>query len=475
MTSSFFRIALAAVASLALAGAANGATLARYVLLGADGAPVVRAITDGDVCPMLSIDGRRVRMALRAAPATLPLRPTASTPAESKPAAFPVRVCERTLPRFVRRARLDGVALPLPPRRVERILVIGDTGCRLKAADKAFQPCNEPGAWPFAEIARRAAAWKPDVVLHVGDYLYRENACRPDMPACAGSAWGYGWDAWRTDFFDPATPLLAAAPWIVDRGNHENCERAGQGWWRLLDVRPLQPGRDCVDPAKDFDNDDAPPYAVPLGGGAQVIVADLTIAGTKPLADDDPRKAQFERDYDAIAALSRRGTFTFLTDHKPILGVGANEKKGQIALYPGNGAIQSAFAARDANLLPAGVDVLLSGHIHLWEQASFAGKAPSQFIAGFSGTQEDIVPLPRELPAGFEVAPGLHADRFSSWIDGFGYMTLERAGARRWHVRIWSREGEVVNLCEIDGRRSWCETPQVSVHEPGAAISPPAG
>jgi hypothetical protein len=464
MTRLFRIAALAAFLALGMSAAVQAATLARYVLLGEDGAPVARVITDADACPVLSIDGRRVRMALRAGPETLPLRRTASAPEESKPSVFPVRVCERTLPRTARRARLEGQLLPLPPRRVERILVIGDTGCRVKAADKAYQACTRPNAWPFAEIARRAAAWKPDVVLHVGDYLYRENACPPGNPDCGGEAWGYGWDAWRADFFDPAAPLLAAAPWIVDRGNHENCDRAGQGWWRLLDVRPLVPGRDCADPARDFDNDDAPPYAVPLGAGAQVIVADLSIAGTKPLADDDPRKAQFERDYDAIAAFARHGTFTFLTDHKPILGAGASEKAGEIKLYPGNRAIQSAFAARDPALLPAGVDVLLAGHIHLWEQASFAGKAPSQFIAGFSGTQEDIVPLPRQLPADFEVAPGLHADRFSSWIDGFGYMTLERAGVRRWHVKIWSREGQIVNRCEIDGRRSWCEVPQVEVH-----------
>ncbi len=52
---------------------------------------------------------------------------------------------------------------------------------------------------------------------------------------CAGSPWGYGWDAWNADFFTPAAPLLAAAPWAAVRGNHESCARAGQGWWRFLD------------------------------------------------------------------------------------------------------------------------------------------------------------------------------------------------------------------------------------------------
>ena len=54
--------------------------------------------------------------------------------------------------------------------------------------------------------------------------------------------------------------------------------------------------------------------------------------------------------------------------------------------------------------------------------------------------------------------------RWASWIDGFGYMTMERAGPRRWAVTVWSREGAIVNRCRIEGRQSHCEVPQVSAH-----------
>jgi hypothetical protein len=33
---------------------------------------------------------------------------------------------------------------------------------------------------------------------------------------------------------------LRAAPWIVVRGNHEICRRAGPGYFRLLDPTPAQ-------------------------------------------------------------------------------------------------------------------------------------------------------------------------------------------------------------------------------------------
>jgi hypothetical protein len=119
--------------------------------------------------------------------------------------------------------------------------------------------------------------------------------------------------------------------------------------------------------------------------------------------------------------------------------------------------LASTFGARDPRLMPEGVDVLLSGHVHLWEQVSFASNFPSQFVAGFSGTQEDIVPLPATPPAGLEPVPGAVIDHFSSWIDGFGFMTLVRTGADRWRAEVRDGDGHVVNTCHIAGRRSACD------------------
>ena len=86
---------------------------------------------------------------------------------------------------------------------------------------------------PFPRWPAAAAKFKPDLVIHVGDYLYRESACPPGNQGCAGSPWGDNWTTWKADFFDPAAPLLAAAPIVLVRGNHEDCKRAGPGWTRL--------------------------------------------------------------------------------------------------------------------------------------------------------------------------------------------------------------------------------------------------
>jgi hypothetical protein len=107
------------------------------------------------------------------------------------------------------------------------------------------------------------------------------------------------------------------------------------------------------------------------------------------------------------------------------------------------------------------VQLVLSGHVHVWEQVSFSSDHPTQFISGFSGTAEDIVPLPAELPDGAIPAPGTVVEHISSWVDGFGYMTMERAGVGQWDVKVWDSAGLVRNTCKVTGRKSVCAKPQV--------------
>src|SRR5579875_314409 len=189
-----------------------------WIQMAEHGAEVRAAITGG-ACPAASIDGRPVRLAVR-------------SPADAR---FPT-VCSAPLPEGASEVRIEERRLEAPNREVRRIVVFGDSGCRLKGP--LVQACNDPKAWPFAEVARRAAARHPDLIIHVGDYYYRESPCPVGDVRCAGSPSGDDWAAWRADFFDPAAPLLVAAPWVFVRGNHESCARGGVGWFRLLDAAP---------------------------------------------------------------------------------------------------------------------------------------------------------------------------------------------------------------------------------------------
>ncbi len=429
-----------------------------FVVLGEEGRAVARAITHGLDCPEIELDGVAAPMAVRAHPATILLRPTRSAPSESKPSTFPVLVCEKPIPPSTQRAVIAGQTLRLPKANPQRIVVLGDTGCRIKTSDRAFQACNDPREWPFAAVADAAAKARPDLVIHVGDYHYRENACPAGNAGCAGSPWGYGWDTWEADLFAPAEELLAAAPWIVVRGNHESCNRAGQGWWRFLDPRPLAPRQDCNAGADDSVGDYSEPYAVPLGSGAgadtQFIVFDSSLVGTAPLPANDPMYISYRAQFERAFALAARSPNTFFMNHHPVLAFAPNPAE-PTRPFPGNGALQSVLGTlQPIVLFPPDVKALLAGHVHLFEVVSFSSGQPAQFVTGNGGDLVDTM-LPLPLPPGMTPATGAVVAGIAA-TNRFGFMTMERDGGI-WRMVARDVSGAPITSCTLFERRANCE------------------
>ena len=422
------RISLALAFAL-FSPAAFAAPPQPYVIASAEGGALLRLVTAAKTCPAALVDGTSQPMSMRSPPRQFPPRPSASGSAAARPSAFPLSICELPLPRGVKQASLGGQPVPVMPAVVRRIVVLGDTGCRLKQADDAWQACNDPSAWPFAAVARAAAAAKPDLVLHVGDYAYRENACPQGKPGCAGSAWGYGWDSWDADFLTPAEPLLAAAPWVMVRGNHETCGRAGQGWWLLLDPHALNANRDCADPANDAQGDHTAPYAVDLGAGARLIVADFAALGEKAAGVSE----QYRADAAQIRALARDGDTNFVTAHYPFAAVVRKKDKLEI----GSAAIGAAFGASDRVPELPHVTAMLAGHVHMLQMAALRGR-PVQIVNGFSGTQEDAPKAPSTLAeAGADAALTEVFSRFGV----FGFGLLERQEDGLWRYSAYDQAG----------------------------------
>ena len=436
----------------------RGAAFYAYVVLGDEGRAVARVITSEPVCPAIELDGVKTSMDVRAAPATIPPRPTLSPPGQSKPSAFPVLTCEKAIPAGVARAAVLDYALPLPVAHPRRIVVIGDTGCRTKSGANIFQACNDRALWPFPQVASAAADADPDLVIHVGDYHYRENACPAGNAGCAGSPWGYGWDTWEADVFAPAAKLFAAAPWIVVRGNHESCNRAGQGWWRFLDPRPLAPHRDCNVAADDSMGDYSDPYAVPYGSGTdadtQFVVFDSSLVGVAPLAASDPMYIRYRAQFEAAFALAARRPNAFFINHHPILAFAPHPAQPQ-APYPGNGALQSVLSGlQPTTLFPPNVQALLSGHVHLFEVVTFSTPQPPQFVTGNGGDWIDT-PLPIPLPPGTTPAKGAVVAGIVA-SNRFGFMTIERDGAR-WRMVAHDVRGAPMATCTLSERRAACD------------------
>ena len=152
------------VLSLLISPTAHAADLpGPWVELASDGGLDVRSITaPGMACPKVVGDGAAL----------------ASKPRGKADGDYPVQVCVAHAAAATRAITVDGLPVPALPNEIKQIVVIGDTGCRLKGT--FTQDCNDPVKWPFAVVARLAAARHPDLVIHVGDYHYRETACPDD-------------------------------------------------------------------------------------------------------------------------------------------------------------------------------------------------------------------------------------------------------------------------------------------------------
>ncbi|SCX70181.1 metallophosphoesterase [Variovorax sp. EL159] len=451
------------------AASADANLQATWVEIGGNNAVIARAITSYNApaaattananaaCPQMTVDGNTTRMTLRIGAGTMALRTTASDPVDSKPSAFPVSTCEATLPADAKQAAIGSRTLPLPKAEPQRVLVLADTGCRIKKAGSAFQPCNDTTAWPFASIASTGAGFNPDLVLHIGDYHYRENACPNDIAGCKDSPWGYGWDTWQADFFAPAAPLLAKAPWIVVRGNHEECARAGQGWARFLETRPYADKSSCNDPANDSTGNYADPYAVALGTGSQIIVFDSAKAGASALKTDDPQFIAYQKQFQAVTAMAAKPgmTTTMFTNHHPILAFApiAGQKPA-----PGNLALQSVMSSLNPKAYyPAGVQVALHGHVHDFQALNFSSDHPATIVTGNGGDNLDVA-LADPLPSDATPAPGVTIDRITHH-NSFGFMLMERKPSPGvgWTFKAYTVAGKLLATCAQTGRTVACD------------------
>jgi hypothetical protein len=390
----------------------------------------VRAIVKGAECPAASVDGKSLVLTVR----------------EISSEQFPVTACQAAAPRGSRFALVGEHKLALEPLAVKRVVVVGDTGCRLKGAQ--VQDCNDPVKWPFSIMTRNAAAKHPDLVIHVGDYYYRETPCPTGREGCTGSPHGDSWESWRADFFDPASTLLAAAPWVFARGNHEQCGRGADGWFRFLDAGAIP----LTCPAT------AEPFAVSLGA-LRLQVIDSADVLDKQLSID--RLAFYQTQLNKIpAATGRKPDETWVLTHKPLWGYELMPAAQDLMAQ--NPLIAAAAGMVDKPRSPQlpNVDLLLAGHIHLFGTLDFSGRPiqskgstnalrPAQLIVGDSGTALDV----SDVRSGEQMVDGIMAKYAVK--DTFGYFVMDRE-KRGWTGTLYSINDAVLAKCQQRGRQIEC-------------------
>jgi hypothetical protein len=419
---------------------------------------IVRVLTHADSCPSILWGGQTAQvMTLRTAAATLPARQDALQ-ADSKPAVFDVRTCEATWPQGVQSASVAGTALSAPRADVKRIVIIADTGCRMKASENAFQDCNDPAKWPFAKVAQSAAAKHPDLVIHIGDIHYRESPCPAGNAGCANLAWGYGYDAWQSDFFKPASPLLAAAPWVFVRGNHESCARAGQGWFRFIDTQPWTEARSCNQSESDKDADYSQPYAVSLSPYAQLLVFDSSKTSGKPYSAKDLAFSKYQAEMQAVQQLALQKPHNFFMSHHPLLAVAPFKNTSKLK-DGGNLGLTSVFETlHPERLLPDGIDASLHGHLHFFEAISFKTAHPASIIMGNAGSaNEGTVATTAAL--GQKLHGNAVVEDYAATA-AYGFATLDRVDGGEsgvWLLTEFDTDGKAVFLCKLQNNKSQCK------------------
>jgi hypothetical protein len=383
-----------------------------WVELGADNRLSVRVVVPSGVaaCPRVVADGT-------------PLEARQRGDADGD---FAVTVCVADVPIATAALTLDGKPLPVLPAQINRVVVFGDTGCRIEG--RALQDCNDPNRWPFPVIAKRAADRKPDLAIHVGDYYYRESACPAGQTGCAGSPHGDNWTTWNADFFAPAAPLLAVAPWVMVRGNHELCTRGGKGWSRLLD-----------------------PHRDPLRCAARTEPYRLHFGGLDLLLFDDADADDFSAPTDKVAAyaaqlaplLADAPPHAWLLLHRPIWAMAQSQLGGITA----NQTMEAAIRAQ----VPPGLDLVLSGHLHDFLSYEFGPERPAQLVVGTGG--DTLLPLGQAPIVGAEI-DGMTVSRgFAS--ERFGYFIMERE-ADGWAGTLYAPDDTVLARCRLAGRTVGC-------------------
>lgn len=385
--------------------------LSKWVEVTGAGVEVRAIVPAGQACPVATVDGRALKLERRPAPV-------------HASAEFP-ETCQALLPAHARTIQLEGQRLPAPTSDVKRMVVIGDTGCRVTEAEA--QDCAKD--WPFARIAAFAAAQKPDLIIHVGDYYYREK-CSGGEKHCEN------WQNWRTDFFAPAAPMFGSAPWIFARGNHETCNRAGEGWFRFLDAA------DVPVPC---------PKAMAAGFDINLKGLTLTVLDTADQVDAlpaDKKLAAFKQEIDGLHP--RAGVPEWIVTHKPpfVQGFMNGDEKGN--------AVETDPALPD-------VQLVLGGHLHLFGSLTFGEQRPAELIVGDSGTRlmVEASKIDKELSTqsseamltGRKPVDGKAAD--FTMKGRFGYFLFEHSRGG-WNGKLYDVDNVVLATCTLRQRDLRC-------------------
>ena len=469
-------VALALIGALLWVGHSGRRELiAAYTLVAptdvAESGVVARAILNaGAECPEVDATGpageQRVPMTVRA-PA-----PTAA------PVFADITVCTAVLPVGLSAATVDDRSIPAAmPEQVDELAIFADSGCRVD--EKRIQDCNDPDGWPLAQIARNVAAAQPDLILDPGDYYYREIGCPPEDEALCGGTVppvpGYPFDesdaGWLQDAIGPMQPLFSTAPMAMLRGNHEDCGRAGNGFFLFFDPRPGTEGT-CAPIERDGELVVAEPQTTPTWSfdlplrddrTLRLAMVDSAYGSDKELT---PWVDRQRVSYQEAAALTtpEPGVESWLVTHRPLFAlISGNQVPDDDPLaepWSSDGQMVASYG------LLGHFSMILASHNHYVQSVQIPGQ-PGALIMGNGGALLDpsgpyaIPPTgPLAFADGTPMVPGIEpyptATHLWTRVE-YGYA-LARPGDTpgAWTIDQYRFDGEPLGVCTLADRTIEC-------------------
>ena len=292
--------------------------------------------------------------------------------------------------------------------------------------------------------------------------------------------WGDNLYGWWADFFWPAMELLATAPLIATRGNHENCARAGHGYFLFLyyddypsDVR-----------AGDWCDEYTPPFTVPFQHEQFLVMDDSAISpkgggidhfdfidGACPNAPlendgvilalpqsryDDPKQTasdvmeqinQYKEYFDQLEAAAMNFDTNFYVSHHPLFAIACNASH-MVTL---DWTMQMALSPMTLDRVSA----MIGGHMHWFGAFSFENQTlPAQVVVGNGGTMlidnyvnQDALPFVRlEVGQG-----GMYQGTVESGItsSNFGFGIMQRHANDSYTTDFYNVSGVDIETPEL--------------------------
>ena len=355
-----------------------------WVELGPSSHWIVRVATAQASCPEIQVEGHKIPLLERA---------------HTEDRGQKITVCEGDLSSTNKSVTVMGQTHRLDIKNFKLIAVIGDTGCRIKAHGDEFdiQDCRSDETWPFARMLNEVILpMHPDLIVHVGDYHYRESECPIGNANCEGSIAGDTIESWQQDFFIPAKRALNEANWLFVRGNHEVCRRAGPTWFRFLDAHSYL--ENCADQLSDSNS----PLSSTVGG--------VTLSWVDA-ADDH----NIQPSLNQLSKTLRLKSFLFM--HRPFL-------------IPGEDPEATTNNHLPVSLQKRGmITALIVGHRHKFEMSRFNDGRPPELITGNGGTKLLVPEAGLRIKDGWSAKSEKSVAQSTYWRHGF--LTLQKQSLKK--------------------------------------------